>query len=897
MKFRINGQEESFEVREDDFAIDVIRDMLKLTGTKQVCGQGVCGACTVLVNGKPALSCISPASHLENCDVKTIESFGRDKLHPIQKAFMFHDGLQCGYCTPGFIISSIAFYEDWIVKNGTGVRPDKKTIADALSGHLCRCGAYSGIYEAVASACAGAFDHQEKMVVPKRVDALEKVTGEAKFTTDIHFQYQLIGKILRSPHAHARVKKIDTELIESFPGVISIIQLLGPDRTVRYVGQPILAYAATDKYSAEQAMNFVRVEYEILEPVLTIEKAKSPKSPLVYSTKESANSAPNAGEGVVTPGKWVGNVRKPRYNLVSWRPRKAKRRIKRAAAKTPNLLVEGKWTTQPEIHTPLEPHVCVAKWESSRELNVFLSTQSCDSMSREIAKTFELNPDDVNVICRYVGGAFGSKTSLAVEILIAIRLSRSSDMPVRLEFDRMEEMTVGGYRPATEINLAIKARKNGLFDALSVTSYTNSGVAVSTQVGALMRFIYPGASKSIEDYDVVTNVAVAKPFRGPSGPQACWALEQAVDAMAVQLKKDPIELRKLWDNHKLRLELLDIASRTAIWQRRKTDSPDSGRYKRGVGVASGYWLNLYDPKSSIKVSISAKGISATTASQDMGNGTRTVIANTIATVFGIGQEDVIVNVGHSKAVKGPMSAGSRTTNSLYSTSQEAALMVRNKLMEGVKNKLQLSNPVIEPDGIRHDKGFMNWRGVFSVLPAISYTRTRGKDSNLDLLGMISLGADNATIGRGFTSAVYLAEVEVDSLLGKVRVLNIWGGISAGKIVIPELAKSQCHGAIIQGIGYALYEEKHLDPVTGKILTIGLEDYKIPGIGDVPEMELFFLESGFEKVKGRAAGLSEVATIPVAASIGNAVFNATGWQPRDLPIRPDRLLKGINSKGS
>ena len=890
MKFKINGKDRDLEVRSDDTAVDVIRDMLKLTGTKLVCGQGVCGACTVLIDGVPTLSCLHPADNLEGCSVQTIEAFGRENLHPVQKAFMACDGLQCGFCTPGFITEAIAFYEDWRKTNGKE-RPPKQVVVDAMSGHLCRCGAYPGIFEAVQRACVGEFDG-DLQVLPKRIDALEKVTGDAKFTADIYFQSQLIGKVLRSPHAYARVREIDTELIESFPGVLSLIHMLGPDRIVRYVGQPILAYAATDKYSAEQAMNFIKVQYDILEPTLTIDQALEGKAPTVYNTAVARKGAPNAAEGIIPPGVWRGNVRKPQFNLVSKSPGRARRRIRRSRKGKGGVLAEGKWTTQHEIHTPLETHVCVAKWESSQELTVFLSTQACDLMSREIGKAFDLLPENVNVVCRNVGGAFGSKLGLTTETLAAIRLSRASDLPVKVELTRREEMTVGGSRPGTEIDLALRAGKKGNFEALTATAYTNSGVGINSMVASLMRFVYPGAPKHLADYDVVTNFAPSKPFRGPSAPQTCWALEQAIDGIAVQLDKDPLQLRRSWDKHELRSKLLKEAALTPIWKRRPNHGSDQGRFRRGVGMASGNWFNFYHPATKIKVSISAKGLSATTASQDMGNGTRTVIAKIIADVFGIHQNDVIVNVGHSKAVRGPMSAGSRTTSSLYAPTYEAANMVRNKLMDGLRNKLKLINPVIKPDGIQHGKGYMNWRGVFSALPSISYTAKRGKDTSFDPYAMIPIGADDIAFGRGFTGAVYIAEVEVDTLLGKTRVLNVWGGLAAGKIVCPDLARSQCEGAVIQGIGYALYEEKHFDPKTGRILTTGLEDYRLPGIGDVPDMDFYFLERGFGKSKGQLAGIAEIATIPVAASIGNAVFNATGWQPKQLPIRPDRVIENL-----
>ena len=890
MEFELNGEACSVPITNGETALDVIRGRLRLTGAKSVCGQGVCGACTILIDGKPTVSCLYPADRLLNKKVETVEAFNRSNLHPIQKAFMALDGLQCGYCTPGFIVESIAFFKHWRSQHGIS-RPPKAKIAEALAGHLCRCGAYPGIYEAVATACAGDFD-QDEVVHAARVDALEKVTGDAQYTADLHIEQQLYGVFVRSPHAHARIVSIDMDAALEFPGVISIINLLEGEDTVRYVGQEILALAVTDKYTGEQALKFIGIEYELLPAQTSLNGALENPDILVYPDKKSRKNVPNAGEGRASQGKWKGNEQFPKMDLFSKRRRAANRRVKTAIKKQDPLLVNDTWTTAFQVHTALEPHTCLAKWEKKDEVTVFLSTQACDSMSREIASHFDLKPEQVQVICKYVGGGFGAKTGMTMEAIAAVRLSRASGSAVKVTLTRMEEMEVGGCRPATKIELGLLANKEGKMKALKAKVHTNSGVAVSAFSAGLMRLIYPNAPKSLLDIDVVNNLPPGKPFRAPSAPQTCWALEQAVDAIAHQLNQDPISLRLQWDQHKLRQQLLKTAQETELWNSRKETGSQVGRFRTGVGVASGNWFNFYHPKTQIRITLSAKGISAICATQDIGSGTTTVIAKVIGEVFEVDPQSVIVYIGTSKAVKGPMAAGSRSVNSLYTPTLEAAKSVKADFMKAIKEQLGIAQFKIMGNGIAYGDEVMDWRAIFRKIPPIMKTMTRGTDQSFDWLAKIPVGADDAAFGRGFSAAVYISAVTVDTWLGKVTVDRVWGGIAAGKIIVPTLAKNQCHGGVIQGIGYALYEERLHDPETGRIVTVGLEDYRIPVIGDTPEIELFFLESGFEKVKGQAVGIGEISTIPVAASIGNAVFNATGWQPRSLPIRPDKIVEQV-----
>src|SRR5437764_13686424 len=228
----INGRMEPLPDDPDALLIDVVRDALGLTGTKLVCGSGVCGACTVLLDGAPVVSCLLPARAAAGKSVTTVEGIGAEKLHPVQKAFMAHDALQCGFCTPGFIVEAAAFHDHWRATKGTAI-PSREEIGAALSGHLCRCGAYDGIFRAVADACSGRFDGND--IVSPRIEARDKVTGLAKYTVDIFHDGQLEGAILRSHHAHARITALDLPPAPALPGVHAAISLLGNDRVVRFV--------------------------------------------------------------------------------------------------------------------------------------------------------------------------------------------------------------------------------------------------------------------------------------------------------------------------------------------------------------------------------------------------------------------------------------------------------------------------------------------------------------------------------------------------------------------------------------------------------------------------------------------------------------------------------------
>jgi xanthine dehydrogenase YagR molybdenum-binding subunit len=888
----INGKLAALPDDPDAMLVDVIRDALYLTGTKLVCGAGVCGACTVLVDGAPVASCLMPAVAANGKSITTVEGIGVKKLHPVQKAFMAHDALQCGFCTPGFIVEAAAFHDGWRAAKGTAV-PSREEIGAALSGHLCRCGAYEGIFRAVADACAGRYDGDD--VLPPRMEARDKVTGAARYTVDIHHDGQLEGVILRSTSAHARIGEIDLAPARALPGVSAAISLLDDDRIVRFVGAPIAAVAARDRATALAALDAIRISSEPLPSAIGLNEARKPDAPVVFE-KSARKKAGNVSEGGGSPAPWKGNIRGPSAAF-SKKPKKVRSWVDGAREAKNPLLVEGTFRTGAQQHACLEPHAAVARFDGDR-LTVHVSTQSVFHLMELIAKRFKLERDKVRVIADHVGGGFGSKASLGSETTTAIELAREARAPVRVAFDRHEELSVTGYRPAAEVKIALLPSERGGLKALSLIAHADTGAATNSTIAALARLIYPAEAKELADFDVISNLPPGAAFRGPGGPPMAFALEQAIDEAALRMNVDPIALRKRWDPDPNRQRLYDWALGLDVWRNRQTAASQNGRYRRGVGVATGYWLYLWQPGSKVEVAVKAGRLVVSTATQDIGTGTRTVIANTVAREFGLEPHEVEVRIGDSNLPEGPGSGGSRVTASVIPPTLLAIEQVKIAIQQRTKRQpvpgsnapwreMLAASPDLSASSVRPEDSRQTSPGIESPLKQVGFIGT--------IFGWMMRRFSNLAIGAGVPSSVQVIEVEVDTWLGHVRVVSVHTGIAVGKIAAPALARSQATGSVIQGVGYALYEAREIDSRTGDILSGGMEDYRIPGIADTPVIDVHFDEGGFGHVLGGSVGIGEVATVPTSPAVANAVCNATGIRLTELPIRPDRLVAALNKR--
>ena len=545
--------------------------------------------------------------------------------------------------------------------------------------------------------------------------------------------------------------------------------------------------------------------------------------------------------------------------------------------------------TSAQQHNSLEPHVAVAHFDGG-DLTVEVSTQAVSALAAAIPKRFKLDPARVRVLAEHVGGGFGSKGALGMETIAAVELAKASCAPVRVAYSRHEELSVAGYRPAVELKLALLPSRDGGIRALSLTAYSDAGVAANNTVAGLARLIYTAQAKELVDYDVLNDLPPGSPFRGPGGPPMAFALEQGIDEAAQRLGIDPLAMRKRMGNNPARARLYDWAMGLDVWKTR--GAPGEGRYRRGVGAAAGYWLYLWQADTKAELAVKDGRLVARLAVQDIGTGTRTVIAETLAREFGLDASDIEVQLGDSRLPLGPGSGGSRVTASIV----PALLDASNKL----KARVQAAARQAPAPGSNAP-----WREWLAASLDLSVTGGRPEDDKRNIYGNASLLHEAGIVGRifgwmlrrsqkmsvgaGAPSSVQVVEVEVDTWLARVRVLRAWSGISVGKLASAPLARNQAAGAFIQSLGHALYEAREFDPRTGHVLSVNLDDYRVPGIADMPPIEVHFDESGFDHVPGGSVGIGEVAAVPTPAAVANAIRDALGVRPQEIPIRPDRLL--------
>lgn len=857
-------------------AVEMLRRGLGLTGTKLVCGTGVCGACTIAVDGVPVASCVLPAEDLVDRDVVTVEGVAEgDRLHPIQAAFLHHDALQCGYCTPGFVIEAVAFFDRWRASNGTR-RPPREEVARALAGHLCRCGAYDAILRATSDACAGMFDDTDPF--EPRPDGRAKATGAAAYTTDVRLD-ALVGRMVRSHREHAELVAIDPTPALALPGVEAFVPMAEPGERIRFRGQALGGVAAVDEETARRAADLVEVALRPLPSAVGAPQSLAEEAPDVHGwwIPPSNNEAPPM------PGLRRKNLVGPTLPGAI-NPWLVSRRLRHAAEDDESHLVEGRWSTSVHSHTALEPHAAVAEWQPGGRLVVHLSTQGVTQSRKRLAKELSIPEESVEVVADYVGGAFGAKQSLGPEAVLAARLARRASRPVRVILDRVEEFTVGGNRPGTTVDVAMAASPSGRLKALRVRSVADSGASAGSLVASFLpRLVYPGAPRTLLDFDAVSNAPPGTAFRAPGGPPALLALEGAVDELAARLDLDPIALRRSWNDRPLRSAMYDWVEANARWRGRT--APGSGRNRRGVGVAFGSWFYGHDPRIEVTVESGPGGLRVVAAVQDMGNGSRAVLASAVADEFGVDPGSVEVVVGRSGTGPGLLSAGSRTTASVWPAAREAAALARERLLEVARDVL---GPGIEAGdgGVVHAGEALSWEEVLPRLGEMSVTAGRPRDSRRIL--PFPHRIRGVQFGLGLTESAHVVEVEVDLSLGTVRVLAVDTALAAGLIHVAPLARSQVLGGVVQGLGMALHEERIVDPHTGAVLSSNLEDYHLPGIGDTPDMSVDFVEWGFEHVPGGGVGLAELAIVAVPAAVASAVTAATGKRQRKLPIRPSDL---------
>ena len=683
----------------------------------------------------------------------------------------------------------------------------------------------------------------------QRIDAFEKVTGRAKYTYDVKPQGMLYGRVLRSPHPHAKVVNVDMTRAAAHPGVRAVLDF--EKKTVRYAGEEVAAVAAITPHAADDALRLIGVEYDV-QPFVVIEE------------ESMAEGAPQ-----IHP---KGNVEIPD------RRQKSEGDIVAGFAEA-DVIHEGTYRTRVQTHNSLETHGATAKWEGD-QLTVWSSTQGVVGVQDGLAKWFEIPKDQVRVITEHLGGGFGSKFGPGVEGMAAARLSKSAGgTPVQVMMSRKEENLCVGNRPSAIMSIKIGAKKDGKLTAFESESYGTGGVRGVGNVPLPYVMRVPNYKSALKD--VHTNAGGSRAMRAPGHPQAAFAMDSALDDLAAKLEMDPLALRKANDSShdEIRRQEYDIGAQAIGWERRNRIPGDTpGPHKRGIGMGCGEWGGRGRKGTFAEVVIHGDGsVDAKSATQDIGTGTRTLMALIAAEELGLPLEGVNAHLGDTIYPPGRGSGGSSTAPSTAPAVKAAARKAKVKLFEQVAPVLGVSADVLETgDGrvrVRGSDQSWGWQEVTAQLGSQSIAVTSEFEDGFS--------------GNG-VAGVHFVEVEVDVETGRIQPIKIVAVNDCGLVVDKLTAESQVNGGVIGGISYALLEDRVLDPQIGVMVNAGLEPYKIAGAMEMPEIVPIMMDMPERGV----IGLGEPVRIPIAGAIANAVFNAIGVRVAELPMTPDKVLAAL-----
>jgi len=721
-----------------------------------------------------------------------------------------------------------------------------------------------------------------------RHDGRAKVTGASRFTVDVALPGMLHGRILRSPLAHAQVKAIDVSLAARVPGVRAVLVVARPDdratATLRYAGAPVAAVAADSMSVAAEALRLIRVEYRSLPFVADLDAARASDAPAVYGPASAPKGHPSGWPAPVNV-PLIGNVRGP---AVAMRGNVAQ------GFEQADVVVEGEYRTQVQTHCCLEPHAIVADWRPDG-LTVHMSTQFTAGVRHELAEEFGLPLSHVRVVVDAMGGGFGSKSSLGNFGRIAVMLSREAQAPVRIILDREEEQTDAGNRPGTWQRLRIGARRDGTLTAISQVSYGTAGVGLGANVGNIADALYLCPNFESKQHDVFINAGAGCAMRAPGNAPGAFGLEQAIDELAERLSIDPLVLRDRIDPSPVRREERRIGAERIGWARWHAPDADPGFVKRGLGVAQSLWGANVHTDSACEVRVTRDGtVEVRSSVQEIGTGIGTVIAQTVAEVFGLRPEEIVLRIGDTDFPAGSPSYGSRTTASLTPAARTASWHVLQTLFAEAARALNVgAQDLIARGGyilVRDDPG----RGI-TLGEAASRLPTDGVSvvaSRSDDYGGFRRRMPDAALARQDLGGVQFAEVAVDTETGIVRVERVVAVQDCGRPMNPLQVESQVHGGVLMGLSYALYEERILDRHTGRMVNPNLEQYKINGPRETPAIDVVVLENYQGNSATDAYGIAEPSNIATAPAIANAIYNAIGVRLRALPMTPAVVLAAL-----
>ncbi len=904
LKMTVNGAAVDVDVPESRYLSEVLREDLRLTGTKIGCNEAECGICTVLVNGIPVVSCVFPAFKAQGATVETIESLSSDgDLHVLQQAFLDHGAVQCGICTPGLIMTAKGLLDR---KSTAGEPVTEDDIRAALKDSYCRCTGYQSVINAILQASGQDVppylpETQEPGLAIGKAqpnpNALAKITGEARFTDDYKFPGMLYARTKRAGVPHARVRSIETAAARELEGVHAVLTHKDiPGRNahgvvsidwpvlcgvkVRYVGDAVAIVAADSEEIAAAALELIHVDYEELPAVTDVLEAAKPDSPLVHEERPDGNLLKHI------------KVKKGDIEL---------------GFADADVVIDQTYRTPTTEHLFLEPECSIGvpagyvptafggqcdalavRGETAKhdKTTIYVGSQIPYGDRDQTAATLGKDPEEVRVVATLMGGGFGGKEDIVGQIHSAL-LAEATQRPVKMLYSRQESLLVHPKRHATIIRIRTGATHDGKLTGVEATLYGDGGAYASLSEKVLTRATthatgpYDVPNVKVDCFALYTNNVPCGAFRGFGVTQSCFAVESNMDMLAEKLGLDAVEFR--------RMNALDVGSETSTGQVMRESvglnecidkvehdmrgddfrwTWDEGHRRFAWGMAVGYKNTGLGGGAPDKATAEVeawqdpdKGLMAEVriSSAEMGQGLPAVLAACAAEELGIPTERVSVLLGDTDYCPdgGPTTASRQS----YVSGNAARLAAKD-----VARQLAAAE-----SGTRIKAQYEYWAPKTKPLGA-------GGDMH---------------VAFGFCAQAALCEIDMRS--GEVTVRKIVAAHDVGRALNPLTLEGQIEGGIVMCIGYTLTE--HYIQEDGVPWTNVMARYKAPNITHAPKIISHIVEHNTAAGPFGAKGVGELPSIPTSSAITNAIYRATGVRVRSLPVDQDELLRAIRTEAT
>ncbi len=893
----INGQTRRVTATPKTLLMDVLRDQLRLTGVKDGCATGHCGSCMVLKDGEAVRACLVPMKRAEGATITTIEGIAgpNNDLHPIQKAYIEQGATQCGFCTPGFIMATKALLD----KNPN---PSLEEICDGHQFNICRCTGHNAILRAIQQAAGQAVPPLPSVKQPlkaisrplPRPDAVDKVTGRGIYADDLYMEGMLYAKALRSKYPHARLRRVDVSRAKALPGVVTVLTaddvpgrkdcgvheidwpVLCYDK-VRYVGDAIALVVAESEEIAEQALALIEVGYEPLPVVPGPREAARPDAPILHEHHPTGNF-------------------KATYHLENGD-------LAQGFAEA-DVIVEHDYRTQTVEHGFIEPEAGLAVPEANGRLTVYCGGQIPFSDREQIAATLNLPEEKIRVINCLIGGGFGGKEDVSVQIHVALA-AWATKRPVKMVLSRKESLLFHPKRHATLIKMKTGAKKDGSLVAHEVEIYGDGGAYASLSNHVMLRATthaagpYEVPNAVVKTYAMYTNNVPSGAFRGFGVTQSAFAMESQMDALAKELGLSPLEIRrknmlavgkKTLAGHTLAEScgLPQCLEQVAAEMEKHPFVAVEGNKRRAWGVAcayknTGFGSGAYDAAGA-EVEVFASGRASVRAgAAEIGQGLVGVLAQVVSEELGIPYDQVDVLVSDTDLTPdGMATTASRQTYVTGNAARYASQEVRALLSQTAAEMLDAPPESLEfTDGlVRSNPASRGTNGDHSVAMSevVKAARREGRMPKVSYQYVAPMVPQYHHFAFGFGAQAAL--VEVDTRTGETKVLKVIAACDVGRVMNPLALLGQVEGSISMGLGMALQENFVMKE--GYVMTDSLHKCRLPTIDQTPEVISFFVEEETKDGPYGAKGVGELASIPTTPAIINGIYHATGVRCYSLP---------------